>query len=123
MLGDDPQPELGFVAVNPHRGTEDHRGPVVHRMVERRSGEHQRVDMGHLDTDRRTPTEVTQESAGDRSVEVQRVAVTAIEHRDDDRPTIGDDAHVAQRARVEDRVDRLGVVGGPGRVATDAAEL
>ena len=105
-----------LVGVGHHPRPADHdRGPVVHRVVEPRPGEHDAVEQGERDADVLVGS-LHQAARGDRAVQVQRaVAVRTVtvdrEHGGQrQRHAVDHDGEVTDQRGVEDRVQ-----GGPVR--------
>ena len=56
-------------------------------------------------------------------MEIQLPVAARVQHRDRERLPVGGEREVADEALIEDRVDRLSLVGSPLAMATDRGSL
>ena len=102
MLGQQPQAGEHFAGVGDDpRVAVDHRAPVVDRVLEHRTGQHEPVRYG----DRHARLAVrAQAHAGDGTVQVQGGLVEAVAGRHHHRPAVADHAEVGDQSGGEDGV-------------------
>ena len=96
---------------------------VVHRVMERRSRQHQAVEKRDRDAGVDAAAQRPQHSGRRRAVEVEVIADARVDGRDDDRPPFDDESDVADQRLVEDGVDRRSIVIAALRQTPDSRSL
>ncbi|MEZ5100635.1 MAG: hypothetical protein R3C15_12715 [Thermoleophilia bacterium] len=99
---------------------EQHRGPVVRRVVEDRAGEDDPVEQRHGQARGRAGREGPVQAAGRGAVDVDAVVDAGVQDGDAEGLAVDRDRHVGDHRGVDDGVDRGAVVRAPGGQALDA---
>ncbi len=104
--------QLGFRVVDEPRGTEHGCRAVLQRRIECRPGKHEAIDSRHVQASLRILSEPFDDAGLAGAVQIDRLSVTAEEHRHDNGGTVFDESDRGGHGTVDHVVHGLPIIDG-----------